>query len=229
MRRHLVAVTLVGVGLLSIPFATTGQSRNKEILLQLGPEPLFVPPDNLSDLVKKAQAAVIAEDVKPGELTLEPVSSPGGTPLGSRGYANYQMLIRSVVYNRMVGVAPALEPTARVGVEQVVGRAAAEGFVSGRIPVSPDSQYLLFLWYRPGARTWSVLQWPLQFRKSIGPLGLAEPLAPPDQLTWLDSAWFGPAVPVATADGVPTPFWDALLSEVRRLGGQAAVAPSSTK
>lgn len=102
---------------------------------------------------------------------------------------------------------------------QLVGRENAEAFVAGRVPVTPGDECVLFLWYRPGSTTWSILQWPLQFRRQKNPSESATPvLARP----WLTASWFGPTVPVAptvtAAAGTENVrlSWEALVNGVRQ-------------
>jgi hypothetical protein len=189
-------------------------------LQQLGPDPMFAPPESLERLVKGADAAVIAEISEPGELKLVAYTSPGGTPLGPLGFASYRVVMREVIYNRLQNAAPSLTPGSTIELTQLVGRSKAAAFLARRIPVAPGDQCLLFLWYPPKSDAWSILQWPLQFRKSQRFQGAAEPVAPPEQVKWLDTMWLGAAVPATTDGSVAIPRWEPLVLEVKRLATQ---------
>jgi hypothetical protein len=213
------ALNLVyGLGSAQTPEVVNTAIRSQ--LQQLGPEPMFAPPESLERLVKGAEAVVIAEIAEPGELKLVASTSPGGTPLGPLGFASYRVVMREVIYNRLQNAAPSLTPGSTIELTQLVGRSKAAAFLARRIPVAPGDQCLLFLWYPPKSDAWSILQWPLQFRKSQRFQGAAEPVAPPEQVKWLDTMWLGAAVPATTDGSVAIPRWEPLVLEVKRLATQ---------
>jgi hypothetical protein len=217
------ACILAGVGVICFSFVspqTVSQNSQEQAIQQLGPEPFWITPRSLTDLVNTAQAAVIVEIVEPGDLKIEQASTPGGKALGPRAYAVYRVVISEVLYNRISGDAPALVPGASVELTKHVGRQEAEAFVARQLPVAAHDNCLLFLWHRPGAAEWSVLQWPLQFRKSRRVQGAAEALGSPAELQWLDAKWLGPRVPMSTDAGAVLPMWPQLLSEVKHLAGE---------
>ena len=218
MRLHI----LIGIGITVLAGSLTravDQQSQQQALNQLGPEPSWVTPKNLQDLLNTSQAAVIAEIVGPGELNIEEISTPG-TWLGPAAYASYRVIVRDVLYNRGAD-APPLPAAGLADFTQRVGRNEAEAFVARRVPVVAHEECLLFLWHRPGAPEWSILQWPLQFRKSDQAPGFAEPIGKPTEVRWLDAAWFGPSVPVTTAAGRVLPMWPQLIDQVKRLGSQS--------
>jgi hypothetical protein len=217
MKQYLFIAMCVAASLLTAPTLGVAQLQQKEMLQYLGPEPLWGPPSSLANLVEITQAAIVADIIAPGELRLERASTPQASPLGQYGYVTYSVAIRDVLYNKVGSAAPALGLGDRVQLTQLVGRQEAEAFTSGRIPVAPRDQCLLFLWHRPGAAEWSILQWPLQFRKSPT-AGAAESLGRPAELGWLDAQWLGPRVPITNVDtAAVAPTWSAFLTEVRRL------------
>jgi hypothetical protein len=137
------ALNLVyGLGSAQTPEVVNTAIRSQ--LQQLGPEPMFAPPESLERLVKGADAAVIAEISEPGELKLVAYTSPGGTPLGPLGFASYRVVMREVIYNRLQNAAPSLTPGSTIELTQLVGRSEAAAFLARRIPVAPGDQCLLF-------------------------------------------------------------------------------------
>ena len=203
------------------PTRSVAQLTRQQALNQLGPEPSWVTPKSLEDLVNTGQAAVIAEIVGPGELKIEQMSTPGGKWLGPAAYASYRVVIRDVLYKRKSSGAPALASANLVELTQHVGRNEAEAFVARRVPVVAHEECLFFLWHRPGASEWSILQWPLQFCKSDQAPGFAAPVGKPAELPWLDARWLGPSVPMTTEAGRVLPMWPQLVDEVKRLGSQS--------
>jgi hypothetical protein len=63
-----------------------------------------------------------------------------------------------------------------------------------------------------------MLQWPLQFCESKRVNGAAEAVASPEQLGWLDQNWLSSAVPMVPGTVGKAARWDALVTEVKRLG-----------
>jgi hypothetical protein len=219
------ACLLAGVGVICLGLVsrqTVAQNTQEQAIQQLGPEPFWIIPRSLPDLVNTAQAAVVAEIVGPGELKIDQMVTRGGTALGPTAYTVYRVVIREILYNRTNGDAPALTPGASVELTKHVGRQEAEAFVARRLPVAAHDNCLLFLWHRPGAPEWSVLQWPLQFRKSERFPGAAEALGKRAELQWLDARWLGPRVPTSTDAGIALPMWPQLLIEVKHLAAEPA-------
>jgi hypothetical protein len=186
---------------------------------QLGPEGLFVPPRSFAELVRLAQGAVVVDIVGLGDIVFAPSSTREGHYLGTEAFTTYNVEIREVLFNRVLS-APPLAVGSRIDLTQLVGNELAEAFVSKQVPVVPGDHCVLFLWYRPGAETWSLLQWPLQFRQPNGPSDQAEPLS---GRPWHNADWFGPAVPLvaggqAGAPGKVRLNWTALVSSAKLLG-----------
>jgi hypothetical protein len=222
MTRHIVTAVCAAFALsMVIASPSSGQSVSREALRQLGPGGLWGPPASLEELVRISQAAVIAKIIGPGDLKFQEEVTPGGTRLGRSAYASYSVVIREVLYNRLADAAPPIKTGSRVELSQPVGRHEAEAFLDKRTPATPSDEYLLFLWHRPGAGEWSILQWPLQFRKSGRGDGLADTLASPAELSWLTPQWLGPSVPfVNSENGGVTPIWVPLVAEVHRVGAK---------
>jgi hypothetical protein len=184
---------------------------------QLGPEGLFMVPNSFAEMVRLAQAAVVVDVVGLGDIVFEPRSTREGTYLGTDALTTYRVEIREVLFDRELP-APPLAVGGRVDFTQSVGKELAEAFVRKQTPVVAGDQCVFFLWYRPGAETWSLLQWPLQFRRSNGESDRAEPLS---ARPWHTANWFGPGIPLvaggqAGAEKVRV-NWTALVSSTRLL------------
>lgn len=218
-RFALVGLIAGTIALASIDAPLAQSPRESNVLDQrLGSDPLFAPPDSLGTLVKQAPAAVIGEVVEPGELKLEEVMVPRATSPSVFGYALYRVMIRDVVYNRLQVSAPPLVVGSEVELTQRVGREGAGRFMAKQIPLAAGDECLLFLWPRPHG--WGILDWPLQFRKSQRIPGTAEGLGPPGAMAFLGTKWLGGTVPFALDGDLVHPEWEALVTEVRRLGKQ---------
>jgi hypothetical protein len=222
MMRFALITLVVGTVVLVTSGANLAQmSQDKEVLLQqLGPNPLFGAPESLAQLVNQAHAAVVADIVAPGEIRLQAVANPYSKKPTKLGYATYRAVIRDIVYNRIQASAPPLSVGSEVEFTQRVGREQAEAFLAKHIPVVPGDQCLLFLFLDRGATNWSMLVWPLQFRKSHKLPGTAETLGPSAAMTYLDAKWLGESVPVTLNGEAVLPNWDNLVTEVRRLALQ---------
>jgi hypothetical protein len=208
-----MTAAVAGLSLSATRSAVAQASPNHEAMLQqLGPDPFVAPTESLVQLVRQAPAAVVADIVKRGELKLHSGS----------GFAAYRVVIRDVVYNKSQTSGPPLEVGSEVEFIQSVGREQARAFLANRIPVAPRDECLLFLWLQPGGRTWQILSWMVQFRKSRKVAGAADSLSPPGAGEWMDARWLGASLALSVIpDGHQVrPEWAALVQEVRRLGAQ---------
>lgn len=180
----------------------------------LGPDPFFGAPESLATLVREAPSAVIAEITASGDLKTVEVMVPHATRRSVRGFATYTVRIRDVLYNRLEGKAAPLIVGSDIQLLLRVGRESAQRVVAKQIPVKPREECLLFLWHDQFG--WSILTWPLQFRRSPTSPTEAELVVKSAEPNWFDASWLGASVP-ATMDGVvPKPNWARLVSEVRR-------------
>jgi hypothetical protein len=186
----------------------------------LGSEDYSIPSD-LADLVKTAQASIVATLVAVGDdLKWSNSFNKSGILMAVDAFATYRFLITDVLYNRLKKQAPPLASGVETDVRQMVGRSSAEAFLAKKAPVKPGDECVLFLWHRPGAAEWSVLQWPLQFRKSLTLNEVTAEAASPLETGrgFVTTQWLGPAVPALSKGQVIVPRWQALIKEVRRLG-----------
>jgi hypothetical protein len=207
----LIAVPLFGA-------TTRSQTRIDPRLAQLGPEEAYILPKDLADLVNTAHAAVVAVFGPLGQVRLVDDTSKSGKLLAWDGLASYQVVIREVLFDKLTGSAPELSPNMHLELTQRVGRKGAEDFLDRKVPVSEGDECLLFLWYRPGAAEWSILQWPLQFRRSTRLAAAVEPVTLlPSGLSILKQEWIGPRVSIVSTDRGIAPSWISLRQEVQRL------------
>lgn len=217
MRRF--ELIIVAVGTIAILGAGIGASQEKQFSIsQLGPDPFPGAPESIGKLVNDVPAAVIAEIVGPGKLKFEEVAVPHSTKLSLRGYATYKVIIRDVIFNRLQQNAPPLAVGSVTELLQDVGRESAEAFSSGRIPVSPGDECLLFLWLRP--HSWETLKWHVQFRKSHTIPTAAEVITKSSAIKSIGPKWLGGSVPYALDGDEVLPDWTGLVGEVRRLANQ---------
>ena len=143
---------------------------------------------------------------------------PHATRRSVRGFATYTVRIRDVLYNRLEGQATPLIAGTDIQLLQRVGRESAQRFVAKQIPVKPREECLLFLWHDEFG--WSMLTWPLQFRRSPLSPTEVELVVKTAEARWFDASWLGASVPATMHGVVPKPNWVGLVSEVRRLGAQ---------
>jgi hypothetical protein len=190
--------------------------------LEQKPEQSFLVPRNLEELVGFSQAAVVARIEGFGDLTSINDEGSRGEAIATDVFASYRVLIAEVVFNRK-SEAPPLTVGEITTITQMVGKRDAELFLSRRFPPLDRREYLFFLWLRPGADSWSMLQWPLQFRRSASAPDTAEVAAKlPDGRSLLAAQWLGGSVQLTSTGDKVVPAWGALVSEVKRL---AAVVP----
>jgi hypothetical protein len=186
---------------------------------KLRDEPTYIVPTDLAELVGTAEAAVIGRVVALGDVRLVPdLHKQQITKVELvDGFTAYRVSIVDVLYNRLKTGAPPLRSGVDVELTKKVGRQEAEAFLAMQTPVKPGDECLLFLWHRPGAAEWSVLQWPLQFRKSIPiPDGVESIAALPSGRKLLSTEWLGPSVPLVVSGKAHS--WSALVDRVRRVG-----------
>jgi hypothetical protein len=124
----LIAVPLLGA-------ATSSQTRIDPQLAQLGPEEAYILPRDLADLVKTAQAAVVAVFGPFGQVRLVDDISKTGKLLAWDGFASYQVVIREVLYDRLTGSAPELSPNMQLELTQRVGRKGTEDLLRAKAPI----------------------------------------------------------------------------------------------
>lgn len=223
MRELLLALALaIGLGT-SLDTAMSAESllgQSAEVataLSKLGDEPRYILPKDLGELVQTADAGVVARLSSLGELKFVSDVSPQGVTIAVDAFAEYRVAILDVLYNDLKSAAPPLRAGTEVTLSKKVGRTEAEAFYAKQAPVKAGDECLLFLWHRPGFKEWSVLQWPLQFRRSIPvPDGVEEVAPVPNGRTFLSAEWLGPAVPAVVSGNGRS--WSALVGEVRRLG-----------
>jgi hypothetical protein len=163
---------------------------------------------------------VVGRVVSFGDLTFLEDRGSRGQVIGVDAFASYRVAIDEVLFSRQVGEGPVLGAGQTAVITQAVGGPEAKAFVKRELPVVKDEQYLMFLWHRPGAESWSVLQWPLQFRHSVRVPGGAEAVSLlPDKTSFVTPERFGSSVPViAQRDGGVIAQWSVLVTEVKRLG-----------
>lgn len=147
------------------------------MLQRMGPDPLITPPPSLAHHVRQSPAAVVAEIVGRGNLKFEPLT-PSQTV--SVGFVTYRVVIRRIIYNRLLATAPPLGEGVEIEFTQRVGRESGRAFLDNQIPVKPGDECLLFLWHHPLADRWTMLHWLAQFRRSKTLAGGAESLGPPE-------------------------------------------------
>lgn len=196
------------------------EERTAAILryLEQQPDQSYIIPQDLEQLVGFAQAALVGRIIDFGDLvSLNDVGSRGKV-IGTDVFASYRVSISEVLFNRKAE-GPPLEAGATATITQNVDRRGVELFLSRKFPPLDGREYVLFLWLRPGGNSWSMLQWPLQFRRSVGVPNGAESAAPlPDGRFLLHREWLDPALPIISTDrGTYSPEWSALKDEVRRL------------
>ena len=166
-----------------------------------------------------SQASVIGKVVSLGELSSLNDVDRSGRVLGTDVFASYRIEVSEVIFNKRGADAPALSSLQTMTITQTVGKREAEAFLSRKDPAIVGREYLLFLWHRPGAASWSMLGWSLQFRKSATVLGGAEPASTfSNGRTVASREFFGLTVPIAAATGDSvTADWAGLVAEVKRL------------
>jgi hypothetical protein len=179
----------------------------------------YLLPDSLAALVKLSQAAVVGRIVDFGDLTFSEDTGSRGQVIGLDAFASYRVAISEVLFNRRNADGPVLAVGQTTVITQAVGGKEAKAFANGELPVMRDDECLMFLWHRPGSDSWSVLQWPLQFRHSTRAKGGAETVSLlPDKRNFMTPERLGSLVPVIDQpDGRVIAQWSALLAEVKRL------------
>jgi hypothetical protein len=212
-----IMLFLVTVALASMSASGGGVQQRQLTASQLGPDPFFGAPESLGALVKQVPAAVVAEIVGTDELQFEEVAAPRTTKLSVRGYATYRAIIREVAFNKMEQ-GPPLAVGSEVVFRQHVGREGAAAFTARQIPVDFGDECLLFLWLQPHG--WDILNWHLQFKRSLANPTVAEGLGQAGHKTFLSAQWLGSAVPFAMSADEVMPYWTSLVGEVKRLGNQ---------
>jgi hypothetical protein len=213
----LVAAALISLGQILVAVvpdsaSPTNQKADTEFQ-ELGDEGLLQLPTDFADLVRRNQAAVVVEILDFGSVTLRDATTRSGTRIGTQGWASYHVQIKDVLFNKLAGNAPPLTANTELRLTQRVGRDEAKAFVA-RSRVQQNDECLLFLWHRSGSDEWSIVAWPLQFRRSRTVSGMAEPVLPVRQMTWLDQS----GLPVRRDHNQILLDWPSLIREVRRLG-----------
>jgi hypothetical protein len=223
----LMVLTIAGLaaaGALGQPSAQESDAQRQQRIatilrnLEREPDQSYIVPRDLAQLVSLAQAAVVGRIVSFGDLsTLDDVGRQSQV-MATDVFASYGVLISEVLYNR-VADGPPLEPEVPSTITQWVDKRAAELFVSRSFPPLDGREYLLFLWLRPGAGSWSMLQWPLQFRRSgTAPEEAESAAALPYGGRLLKPEWLDSSVPlIATGRDAVAPDWEGLVGEVKRL------------
>jgi hypothetical protein len=219
-----MAIPVAGFVVIGVvnPTAAPQQSPGTEAIrrtLERMPErDRFIPTD-IAMLVKLSHAAVVGKIAGFGELISLNDMSPTGKRIGTDVFASYEVYVSEVLFNKRTLDAPPLSINKSETITQPVSKSEAEAFVDHHGPAVVGSEYLIFLWYRPGASSWSMFEWPLQFRKSVTVPGGAEPAAAySNGFIVSRREWLGLSVPVvATAKDSVVPQWPAMLAEVKRL------------
>lgn len=224
MTKSIILTTVVCCGAATMASALQQSASNQELanrIQELAPDPAYIMPANLGEMVERSQAAVVAIIGGTGEILFETDKSPSGVTISRPAFGQYHVTIQEVLFNKRRTNAPALLPGPAI-LTQRIGRQLAVDFAAGKQPAKPNDKCLLFLWYRPGSADWSIMQWPLQFRQATEAGDRAEPVAPlPNGLTLLKQQWFGSSVATTkTATGM-APQWSTLVTEVKRLGTSA--------
>jgi hypothetical protein len=217
MLKLLLATALISFGQILVVVVpdSVSQSNQDSVteFLELGDEGLLQLPTDLSDLVRRNQAAVVVEILDFGSVTVRDATTRSGTKIGTQGWATYHVQIRDVLFNKLGGNSPPLSVNTEVHLTQRVGRDEARAFVT-RSRVQQNDECLLFLWHRLGSDEWSIVAWPLQFRRSRTVSGMAEPVLPVRQMSWLDKS----GLPVSRSHNQIMLDWASLVREVKRLG-----------
>ena len=201
------------------PRPPSESTETASTVAKLRDEPSYILPSDLADLVRTAQAAVVGRVVSLGDFRMVPdlhKQQITGVAMAD-GFTAYRVSIVDVLYNRLKSAAPPLRSGVDVELTKKVGRQEAEAFLAKQTPVKPGDECVLFLWHRPGAAEWSVLQWPLQFRKSIPiPDGVETIATLPSGQQLLSTEWLGPSVPLLATGKAHS--WSALVQRVRSIG-----------
>ncbi len=231
---RMITVTAVIIGTVAIGSISRGLSQTPETTetrlrkLEQSPEPLYIVPETLKALVDLSQAAVIGRIVGLGDLQFLDDTSSSGKLMGVDAFASYDVSVTDVLFMKHVAGAPVLPVGQTVVLTQVVSGREARAFVNRQLPVSVGQEYLMFLWHRPRASSWSALQWSLQFRHSATTPGGAESVAAlPDTHHFLTPTRLGASIPIlsSSGNGALTVEWSALVTEIKRLAPRSTEPP----
>ena len=212
MNRIVSPVSVIAiVALAASEHASTAYQATPGRYEHLGSDPLVHIPADLTELVSRAEAAVVADIVGFAAIESRTTTSTTGTPLGRAGIARYKVRIKDVLYNRRGKSAPPLGVGGTSDLLSVVGREGAQAFEM-RTNVRQGDECILFLWHRRGADAWSLAPWQLQFKRSLADERKAESVTPIDSTSFLAGT-----LEVTHENNRETVDWASLVSEIRRM------------
>jgi hypothetical protein len=204
--------------ILSGAIARSQAPEDQAAISRLGPDGFAALPPTLEILVDGSDAAVVGRILGTGGITLREIDNPYSEKKSLFGYAGYRVAIDDVLFTRNPGGAASLVSGTEIDLDQEVGREAARRFADRKTPVTAGDTCLLFLFARPHG--WTILGWHAQFRRSVGPVALAENLGNASFAAAVTPRWLGASVRTLPAQSGVGVDWGSLLSEVRRLGAR---------